>query len=66
MKAKTIFITVDFDGEKRIDYPQNLPIPRVGESVGITSDGKYYAGKVNRVFHSVTENLAEVTVFCER
>lgn len=68
MKAKKIFITIDFDWVPgKFDYPQNIPIPRIGETVifSDTSQG-CKAGKVYDVRHVITDNVADITIKVKR
>lgn len=48
-KKKNKFITIIIDG-KGYDYPKDLPIPRIGETIGMY-DSKF--GLVNDIIHQV-------------
>jgi hypothetical protein len=59
MKAGKVFITIDFDNVPgKFDYPQNVPLPRVGDMVLLDSN----AGKVYEVRHVVTGKVADITI----
>lgn len=58
-KAVTIFTTVVIDG-KAYDYPKNLPIPRIGETVSVYGS-KF--GIVTRILHQIEyKNLIMITI----
>ncbi len=59
MKAKTVFVTVS-NLHGIIDYPQNVPIPRIGETV-ITERSKL-SGKVYDIRHILSGNLLEIKI----
>lgn len=48
---KTTFVTVEI-GDKAYDYPKDLPIPRIGETVSIQNSP---FGRVTRVLHQITD-----------
>lgn len=50
-KKKVAFITVVIDG-KSYDYPQDLPLPRIGEIVSIESSA---SGRVTQVFYQMVD-----------
>lgn len=50
-KKKVTFITVVIDG-KSYDYPQDLPLPRIGEIVSIESSA---SGRVTQVFYQMVD-----------
>jgi hypothetical protein len=61
MKAKTIFIVIEFEGVgQAFDYPQNVPIPRIGEVVFYND----YTGIVKNIHHSTRDNLTEIRIYC--
>ncbi len=58
-KAVTTFTTVVIDG-KAYDYPKNLPIPRIGETVSVYGS-KF--GIVTRILHQIEDkNLRMITI----
>lgn len=59
MKAKTIFIVVS-NLSRSIDYPQNAPLPRVGETV-ITEDPKL-SGNVTEIRHVLSGSVLTVNI----
>lgn len=66
MKAKKIFVTIDFDnipGKK--DYPQNIPVPRIGETVIVDTKHGCKHGLVYDIRHVITGNLADITIKCK-
>lgn len=50
-KKKTTFITVIID-DKAYDYPQDLPMPRIGEVVFIENSP---GGRVTQVFYQMID-----------
>lgn len=63
MKAKTIFITVEFiidrtGATKLIDYPENLPIPRKDEFI-IFND---FSGRVREIRHITEGFVSEIKI----
>lgn len=63
MKAKKIFITIDQDNiPGKVDYPQNLPLPRIGETIIFESNYVRKMGKVYDVRHVITNNVADITI----
>jgi hypothetical protein len=63
MKASKVFITIEQDNvAKKLDYPKNMPLPRVGETVFYeTSRGKV-VGTVYDVRHTVTGSIADINI----
>ena len=58
-KAVTTFTTVVIDG-KSYDYPKNLPIPRIGETVSVYGS-KF--GIVTGILHQIEDkNLRMITI----
>lgn len=65
MKAKRVFVTIDFDNVPgKFDYPQNVPIPRVGENVVFqTYDcSRCRGGEVYEVRHVTTYDVTDITI----
>jgi hypothetical protein len=59
MKAKTIFITLKIDTiDQLLDYPQNIPLPRVGEYI-IYNDN--YC-KVEKITHNIVGTVVNVRI----
>lgn len=69
MKAKKIFITIDFDWVPGIfDYPQNIALPRVGKQVifqTMYSRG-CHAGTVYDVRHNISDSVVTITIKVKR
>lgn len=64
MKAKKIFVTVDFNWiPGTIDYPQNIPLPRIGETIIMSGTHK---GVVYDVRHVITGNVADIKICVKR
>jgi hypothetical protein len=63
MKASKVFITIDFDNVPgKYDYPQNIPLPRIGETVMFDWGKGRGHGKVYDIRHAITEGLADITI----
>lgn len=61
-KKKATFITVVIDG-KSYDYPQDLPIPRIGEVVSIESSA---SGIVTQVFYQMVDKaFRNISIYTE-
>lgn len=61
-KKKTTFITVVIDG-KSYDYPQDLPMPRIGEVVSIESSA---SGRVTQVFYQMVDKaFRSISIYTE-
>ncbi len=58
MQAKKIFITVESDYWKAIDYPQNAPIPRIGETCFCNGMG----GKVLDIRHTLQDDVLIIRI----
>lgn len=59
---KTTFITVEI-GNKCYDYPKDLPIPRIGETVSMT--GSEF-GKVTKVLYQIQdETFRMISIYTE-
>ena len=66
MKSKTILIVAQFknipyEDNVSLDYPQNLPIPRIGETL-LFND---YNGKVIDIRHGIQGNLADISIIVD-
>lgn len=67
MKAKTIFRVAQFKNTREypysaaLDYPQNLPLPRIGETV-LYND---YNGIVIDVRHGLQKDLANTSIIID-
>lgn len=62
-KAKKVFITIDFDWVSGIiDYPQNIPLPRIGETVTL----EHAHGKVYDIRHNISGSVASITIKVKR
>lgn len=69
MKAKKIFITIDFDWVSgKFDYPQNLPLPSIGHRILFDSGGSRgcHCGKVYDITHNITGTVADITIKVNR
>lgn len=61
-KKKTTFITIAIDG-KAYDYPQDLPMPRIGEVVFMENSR---GGRVTQVFYRmVDKTFRSISVYTE-
>lgn len=61
-KKKTTFITVIID-DKAYDYPQDLPMPRIGEVVSIESSA---SGRVTQVFYQMVDKaFRSISIYTE-
>ncbi len=59
MKAKAIFIILKIDGHNMpIDYPQNLPLPRIGEVIIFN---KLFL-TVDMITYNISDDLSIVTI----
>lgn len=63
MKATLKFTTIEFDNIPGLfDYPMNLPLPRIEDTVIFQNDKVNTAGKVYDVRHVITGNVAEIKI----
>jgi hypothetical protein len=65
MKADLIYITITFEGtDKTLDYPKNLPLPRIGENIvyDSTLNRISLSGKVVDVIHVITDSVREIRI----
>jgi hypothetical protein len=62
MKAKLFYTSVHISG-MAFDYPQNVPLPRIGETV-IIEDlyRRRGAGPVEEIRHVITEDVIEIRI----
>jgi len=59
MKTNKVFVTIDFDNVPgKMDYPQNIPLPRIGETIIF----EHAAGTVYDVRHIITGKTADITI----
>lgn len=58
MKAKKIFVTVESNVWKAVDYPQNAPIPRIGE----TCLWNGFGGRVIDVHHTLQDDVLIIRI----
>lgn len=59
MKTKTIFIIVS-NVHVAVDYPQNVPLPRIGETV-VTND-PLLSGIVQDIRHNIMGDTHEIQI----
>lgn len=58
-QRRLIFIVIRFDTHSgSFDYPKDLPIPRIGESVGFND----MFGIVEKVHHSTYDTVSQITI----
>lgn len=63
MKAKRIFVTIEFDSVPGIfDYPKDAPLPRIGDNVIFENYQVNRAGNVYEVRHIVTDGLVDIKI----
>ena len=69
MKAKKIYITITFDWVPGMfDYPQNTPIPRIGELITFDTDHSHgcHHGRVYDIRHNISDTVATITIKVKR
>jgi len=69
MKAKKIFVVIDFDWVSGLfDYPKNIPIPRIGENIIFQNDlsGGCRYGQVYDIIHNINDTVANITIKVKR
>lgn len=70
MKAKTIYVSIYFETEEggliTLDYPQNVPLPRIGEFVIYSDEENVYSGTVGTIHHTITQGLANIQILTKR
>lgn len=61
---KTVFITVEKNGFKAMDYPSWLPLPRIGEFVSFDSKEQFTIiwGDVETIRHITVGNVSEIKI----
>lgn len=57
MKANKVFITTEFY-DQSIDYPQNVPLPTIGNMVMINGRG----GRVEDIRHIIQDDLITIKI----
>lgn len=63
MKARKVFVTIDIDNVPgKFDYPQNVPMPRIGETIIFDANRGRGHGKVYDIRHVITGNVADITI----
>lgn len=65
MKAKKIFVTVEFDNVPgAFDYPQNVPLPEIGHTIVTQTPEtcRCLHGKVYDVRHVLTDTLMDIKI----
>ena len=63
MKAKTVFITYQFEGiDKCFDYPQNVPLPRIGETFIENNHG----GVVSDIRHIFIGDMVTISIIIKK
>jgi hypothetical protein len=63
MKSKLSFRTIAFEeSDKLLDYPQNIPLPRKGETIIYES----YAGIVSDIRHNISGTMSEIKIIVQK
>jgi len=69
MKTKKNFVVIDFDWVPGIfDYPQNIPLPKVGEKIQFETDQckACQFGIVTEIKHMINYSISEIRIIVKR
>lgn len=62
-KKREVFVTIEFEEwPGLVDYPKDLPVPRIGEIVRLNQD----CGRVRQVKHLTEGLVTEIKISCEQ